>query len=154
MLLARCTRRPACSRHRQRRDAPGADQRIRHQSNRGSSGNARFAITTHSEDDVGVCFKNYFDYTVSSVNAVGESRVVDLDLDISVDAVEYNAIANKQSLSVLETEMRKVDGVVKEIVDEMEYLKRRELRFHSTNGTWEIMHLRAFFTRQYLIDYS
>ena len=30
--------------------------------------------------------------------------------------------------------MRKIEGVVKEIVDELEYLKRRELRFQSTNG--------------------
>ncbi|KZV95727.1 hypothetical protein EXIGLDRAFT_724978 [Exidia glandulosa HHB12029] len=165
--------------------APGADQRVdieivdaspaRHvyQSKRGLSGEARFAITTHSEDDVGVCFKNYLDYSVSNANAVGKSRVVDLDVDIGADAVDYNAIANKESLSVLETEMRKVEGVVKEIVDEMEYLKRRELRFHSTNestnarvqnfalftlfamlclGAWEIMHLRAFFKRKYLID--
>ena len=30
--------------------------------------------------------------------------------------------------------MRKLEGVVKEIVDEMNYLKKREERFSSTNG--------------------
>ena len=30
--------------------------------------------------------------------------------------------------------MRKLEGVVKEIVDEMNYLKKREERFQSTNG--------------------
>lgn len=30
--------------------------------------------------------------------------------------------------------MRKLEGIVKEIVDEMEYLKEREERFSSTNG--------------------
>lgn len=30
--------------------------------------------------------------------------------------------------------MRKLEGVVKEIVDEMEYLKKREERFADTNG--------------------
>ncbi|EJD45433.1 hypothetical protein AURDEDRAFT_144997 [Auricularia subglabra TFB-10046 SS5] len=144
-----------------------------YQSKRGLSGEARFAITTHSEDDVGVCFKNYLDYSVPHAEAVGKSRVVDLDVDIGADAVDYNAIANKESLSVLETEMRKIEGIVKEIVDEMEYLKRREQRFASTNestnarvqnfalftlfamlalGAWEIVHLRAFFKRKYLID--
>lgn len=31
--------------------------------------------------------------------------------------------------------MRKLEGVVKEIVDEMGYLKKREERFQSTNST-------------------
>lgn len=30
--------------------------------------------------------------------------------------------------------MRKLEGVVKEIVDELDYLKKREERFQSTNG--------------------
>lgn len=33
--------------------------------------------------------------------------------------------------------MRKLEGVVKEIVDEMDYLKKREERFQSTNSTYE-----------------
>jgi hypothetical protein len=30
--------------------------------------------------------------------------------------------------------MRKLEGIVKEIVDELDYLKRREERFQTTNG--------------------
>lgn len=45
-----------------------------------------------------------------------------------------SAIANQESLSALETEMRKLEGIVKEIVDEMNYLKKREERFQTTNG--------------------
>jgi hypothetical protein len=45
-----------------------------------------------------------------------------------------SAIAAKESLSGLETEMRKLEGLVKEVQDEMDYLKRREMRFQSTNG--------------------
>lgn len=45
-----------------------------------------------------------------------------------------SAIANQESLSGLETEMRKLEGIVKEIVDEMDHLKRREERFQSTNS--------------------
>ena len=44
-----------------------------------------------------------------------------------------SAIANQESLSGLETEMRKLEGLVKEVVDEMDYLKKREERFSSTN---------------------
>ncbi len=45
-----------------------------------------------------------------------------------------SAIANQESLSGLETEMRKLEGIVKEIVDEMDHLKKREERFQNTNG--------------------
>jgi hypothetical protein len=80
------------------------------------------------------------------------SRIIDLDVDIGADAVDYkyalppphficlfadiftSAIANQESLSGLETEMRKLEGIVKEIVDEMDYLKTREERFQTTNG--------------------
>ncbi|KAI0338017.1 hypothetical protein BDW22DRAFT_1338640 [Trametopsis cervina] len=137
-------------------------------SKRGISGESRFAITAHSEDgDVGVCFKNYLD------GGKPKTRVIDLDVDIGADAVDYNAIANQESLSALETEMRKLEGVVKEIVDELGYLKAREERFQATNmstnsrvqnfawfmllslvalGVWQVFHLRAFFKRKYLID--
>lgn len=49
----------------------------------------------------------------------------------------HSAIANQESLSGLETEMRKLEGIVKEIVEEMDYLKQREERFSSTNGASE-----------------
>ena len=52
-----------------------------------------------------------------------------------------SAIANQESLSALETEMRKLEGVVKEIVDEMNYLKKREERFQSTNRTSLFTHI-------------
>lgn len=47
-----------------------------------------------------------------------------------------SAIANQESLSALETEMRKLEGVVKEIVDELGYLKKREERFQVTNSAY------------------
>lgn len=33
--------------------------------------------------------------------------------------------------------MRKLEGVVKEIVDELNYLKKREERFQATNGAYQ-----------------
>ncbi|KAJ7126253.1 emp24/gp25L/p24 family/GOLD-domain-containing protein [Mycena epipterygia] len=133
----------------------------------------RLAITSHTEGEVGVCFKNYLHKDVSSEKGAKMARIIDLDVDIGAEAVDYNAIANQESLSGLETEMRKLEGVVKEIVDEMGYLKKREERFADTNlstqqrvqnfawftllaltglGVWQIFHLRSFFRRKYLID--
>jgi nitric oxide reductase large subunit len=87
--------------------------------------------------------------------------------------------------------MRKLEGIVKEVQDELGYLKSREERFSQTNGrsislasvfydthcivkestltriqhfswfiivsfvglgVWQILHLRSFFKRKYLID--
>ncbi|KAL0959879.1 hypothetical protein HGRIS_011548 [Hohenbuehelia grisea] len=129
----------------------------------------RLAVTTHAEGELGVCFRNY----ITGTDTGSMNRTVDLDVDIGADAVDYNAIANQESLSSLETEMRKLEGVVKEIVDELDYLKKREERFTDTNvstsqrvqnfawftilslaglGVWQILHLRSFFKRKYLID--
>ncbi|KDQ50368.1 hypothetical protein JAAARDRAFT_74266 [Jaapia argillacea MUCL 33604] len=142
-------------------------------SKRGVGGETRLAVTTHAEGEVGVCFRNYLDVEVPLSEVGNKSRVVDLDIDIGADAVDYNAIANQESLSGLETEMRKLEGIVQEIVDELGYLKVREERFSGTNqstlarvtnfswfiiislvglGAWQIFHLRAYFKRKYLID--
>ncbi|KAI5887003.1 uncharacterized protein SCHCODRAFT_02516942 [Schizophyllum commune H4-8] len=143
-------------------------------SKRGIEGETRLAVTTHVNGEVGVCFKNYLDQDVKYPGNMNNlTRTIDLDVDIGADAVDYNAIANQESLSALETEMRKLEGIVKEIVDEMGYLKKREERFTDTNtstnrrvtnfawftiialaalGAWQVLHLRAFFKRKYLID--
>ncbi|CBQ73767.1 related to ERV25-component of the COPII-coated vesicles [Sporisorium reilianum SRZ2] len=132
-------------------------------SKKGIKGETRLAINTHSHADLGVCFKN----TQLSKGGTAPVVTVDLDVDIGADAVDYNAIANQESLSGLETEVRKLEAVANEIVNEMEYLKKRELRMADTNltnfailtlvallalGTWQVFHLRGFFKRKYLID--
>lgn len=95
------------------------------------------------------------------VDPKGKARIIDLDVDIGADAVDYkyallpspppphvylanaptprSAIANQESLSALETEMRKLEGIVKEIVDELGYLKKREERFQSTNSASSLL---------------
>ncbi|KAH7886891.1 emp24/gp25L/p24 family/GOLD-domain-containing protein [Phlebopus sp. FC_14] len=148
-------------------------QRNVYLSKRDINGETRLAVTAHAEGEVGVCFKNFLTADVRNEVARNMTRAIDLDIDIGADAVDYNAIANQESLSGLETEMRKLEGVVKEIVDELEYLRKREERFSDTNistnrrvqnfawfslvslvglGVWQILHLRAFFKRKYLID--
>jgi hypothetical protein len=39
-------------------------------------------------------------------------------------------------LQPLELELRKLEKVVQEIWDEMEYLKKREAKMRDTNGMW------------------
>lgn len=127
----------------------GSSGRNVYQAKKGIKGETRMAITTHADADLGVCFKNTLDEcpsrpphvprahtspAVPSHQAHLHVRSIDLDVDIGADAVDYNAIAKQESLSGLEVEMRKLEGVVKEIVDELNYLKRREARMRDTNG--------------------
>ncbi|WVQ78145.1 endoplasmic reticulum vesicle protein 25 [Cryptococcus sp. DSM 104549] len=132
-------------------------------------GETRLAITTHENADVGVCLTNHWEGS-GNPKAV---RSVELDVDIGADAIDYNAIANQESLSILEVEMRKLEAVAREIVEEMGYLQKREMRMRDTNestnervkvfsvliivgivalGVWQLVHLRSFFKRKYLID--
>jgi emp24/gp25L/p24 family/GOLD len=55
-----------------------------------------------------------------------------------------SAIANQESLSALETEMRKLEGLVKEVVDEMGYLKTREQKFTDTNCAFQRFLIRPY----------
>ncbi|KAG0139191.1 hypothetical protein CROQUDRAFT_30825, partial [Cronartium quercuum f. sp. fusiforme G11] len=60
-------------------------------------------------------------------------RSFDLDVDIGADVVDYNTIAKAESLSGLEVEMRKLEGIIREIVEELDHLKRREAKMRDTN---------------------
>ncbi|GAA5930090.1 hypothetical protein JCM3775_004512 [Rhodotorula graminis] len=151
----------------------GSASRNTYQAKKGLKGETRMAITTHADADLGVCFRNVLDPSVPEHQAAKYERLVDLDVDIGADAVDYNAIAKQESLSGLEVEMRKLEGVVKEIVDELNYLKRREARMRDTNestndrvtkffyltfstlvllGVWQVIHLRSYFKKKHLID--
>ncbi|KAG0144228.1 hypothetical protein CROQUDRAFT_47594, partial [Cronartium quercuum f. sp. fusiforme G11] len=102
-----------------------------------------------------------------------KERSIDLDVDIGADAVDYNAIAKAESLSGLEVKMRKLEGIIKEIVEELDHLKRREAKMRDTNestnnrinhfafltvsvlfssGVWQIWYLRRFFRCKNLIE--
>ncbi|WFD26637.1 vesicle coat component [Malassezia nana] len=130
------------------------------------SGETRLAINTHHDADLGVCIVNHGkrDHLVSDI---------DLDVHLGGEAIDYNAIANQESLSGMETELRKLSAIADEILEEMEYLKLREMRMSDTQmstlrrvhgfswllifviialGAWQVHHLHGFFKRKYLID--
>ncbi|CAG8690204.1 2713_t:CDS:2 [Rhizophagus irregularis] len=100
-------------------------------------------------------------------------RTIDLDIDVGAEAIDYNALAQAEKLKPMEAELRKLEQVVQEIVDEMEYLRRREARMRDTNestnervkwfslgsmfvlvglGAWQIFYLKKFFQKKRLID--
>ncbi|CAJ0837840.1 7518_t:CDS:2 [Entrophospora sp. SA101] len=131
----------------------------------------RIAFTTHVEADVSICFTNTLEDGFSP--DAKYHRTIDLDIDVGAEAIDYNQLAKAEKLKPMEAELRKLEQIVQEIVDEMEYLRRREARMRDTNestnervkwfslgtifvlvalGGWQIFYLKKFFQRKRLID--
>jgi hypothetical protein len=94
------------------------------------------------------------------------TRHIELDVDIGADAKDWSAIQAGEKLKPVETELRRIEEVVAEIVAEMDYLRGREQKLRDTNestnervkwfafatmgilvslGVWQIVYLRAYF---------
>jgi len=94
------------------------------------------------------------------------TRKVELDVDIGADAKDWSAIQATEKLKPVETELRRIEEMVQEIVNEMDYLRTREQKLRDTNestnnrvkwfgfgtvgmlialGAWQIVYLRAYF---------
>jgi hypothetical protein len=94
------------------------------------------------------------------------SRHIELDIDIGADARDWSAIQAAEKLKPVETDLRRVEELVTEIVNEMEYLRAREQKLRDTNestnervkwfafgtmgmlvglGAWQVVYLRAYF---------
>lgn len=93
-------------------------------------------------------------------------RHVELDIDIGADAKDWSAVQATEKLKPVETELRRIEEMVQEIVAEMDYLRTREQKLRDTNestntrvkwfafstmgmlvalGAWQVIYLRAYF---------
>lgn len=111
---------------------------------------------------------NYIDDKVLNTNPGGgsPSRHIELDIDIGADARDWSAIQAQEKLRPVETELRRIEELVGEIVGEMDYLRSREQKLRDTNestnervkwfafgtmgmlvglGAWQVVYLRAYF---------
>jgi hypothetical protein len=98
-------------------------------------------------------------------------RHVELDIDIGADAKDWSAVQATEKLKPVETELRRIEEMVAEIVAEMDYLRTREQKLRDTNestntrvkwfafgtmgmlvalGAWQVIYLRAYF--RYVLD--
>ncbi|KAI8970340.1 emp24/gp25L/p24 family/GOLD-domain-containing protein [Mycotypha africana] len=96
------------------------------------NGEIRNAFNTIDEGEVMVCFTNILDEGFQEGDSY--KRTVELEFSVGAEATDFKKIASAEKLDPLELELRKLETVVKEIVDEMNYLKRREARMRDTNG--------------------
>lgn len=93
-------------------------------------------------------------------------RHIELDIDIGADAKDWSAVQATEKLKPVETELRRIEEMVAEIVAEMDYLRSREQKLRDTNestnnrvkwfafgtmgmlvalGAWQVIYLRAYF---------
>ncbi|KAK6951421.1 hypothetical protein K445DRAFT_353007 [Daldinia sp. EC12] len=131
-------------------------------------GEQRTVFTSHADAAFDVCFENIMTHTRMN----NPSRHVELDIDIGADAKDWSAIQATEKLKPVETDLRRIEETISEIVREMEYLRLREVKLRDTNestnnrvkwfgiGTtlllvalwgWQIMYLRAYFRSKHLI---
>ncbi|EMC92478.1 hypothetical protein BAUCODRAFT_38548 [Baudoinia panamericana UAMH 10762] len=133
------------------------------------AGEARYAFTSHADSAFDVCFENIL---TSSQPVMTPTRSIELDIDIGADAKDWSAIQAGEKLKPMEAELRRLSESAKEVVDEMEYLRSREMSLRDTNestnervkwfalgtmgmlvalGVWQIVYLRAYFRSKHLI---
>jgi p24 family protein delta-1 len=165
------------------------------------AGEQRVVFTSHADAAFDVCFENilsgctWSSPTYRALSTVirtllsaveiwrlthqwtahrsGESsRHIELDIDIGADAKDWSAIQATEKLKPVETELRRIEELIAEIVGEMDYLRGREQKLRDTNEStntrvkwfgfmttfllialwaWQIMYLRAYF--RYVLDF-
>lgn len=132
-------------------------------------GEQRTVFTSHADAAFDVCYENILD---GSKYVQTPQKTVELDVDIGADAKDWSAIQATEKLKPVETELRRIEEMVAEIVGEMDYLRVREQKLRDTNEStntrvkwfgmlttfllialwaWQIMYLRAYFRSKHLI---
>ncbi|KAF9428606.1 vesicle coat component [Podila epigama] len=131
----------------------------------------RAAFITKQAGEVVACFTN------TLLNGVNPDpryvRLIDVDFAIGSETIDWVKQAEKEKLKPMEMELRKLEGMVKEILDNMEHLQSREEKMRNTNestnarvqwfstlsmvilvtlGVWQIFYLKRFFRKKRLID--
>lgn len=110
-------------------------------------------------------------YQPQTESAATPFRSIELDIDIGADARDWSSIQVQEKLKPVEGDLRRIEEMVGEIVNEMEYLRSREQTLRDTNestnervkwfafgtmgmliglGAWQVVYLRAYF--RYVLD--
>ncbi|KAJ5082769.1 Endoplasmic reticulum vesicle protein 25 [Penicillium argentinense] len=132
-------------------------------------GEVRQAFTSTADTAFDVCLENQ----LVGRNAVyNPSREIELDVEIGADARDWSSIQAQEKLKPIETDLRRIEEMVSDIVTEMEYLRSREQKLRDTNestnervkwfafgtmgmlvglGAWQVVYLRAYFRSKHLI---
>lgn len=129
----------------------------------------RVTFTSSHSVAFDVCFTNYLE---SKAKYSHLAREIELDIESGAAARDWNAIQASEKLKPNEVELRRIEEMTGEIVNELQYLKRREERMRDTNestnsrvkyfsliiilcliglGVWQIQYLRHYFKVKHII---
>ncbi|KAK2747343.1 vesicle coat component [Myotisia sp. PD_48] len=133
------------------------------------AGEVRQMFTASADSSFDVCFENILSGRHAGNNP---SRQIELDIDIGADARDWDAIKVQEKLKPVEADLRRMEAMVAEVVNEMEYMRTREQKLRDTNestnervkwfafgtmgmlvglGAWQVVYLRAYFRSKHLI---
>ncbi|WPH01436.1 Endoplasmic reticulum vesicle protein 25 [Acrodontium crateriforme] len=133
------------------------------------AGEARYAFTSHHDTAFDVCFENI---RVPNHPTQNPHRAIELDIDIGADAKDWSAIQAGEKLKPVEADLKRISETCMEVVNEMDYLRHREIKLRDTNestnervkwfalgsmgmlislGVWQVIYLRAYFRSKHLI---
>lgn len=131
------------------------------------AGEIRIAFTAPSTASFDVCLEN-----IAQIRGRSMSRNVEVDIESGSQARDWNMIQATEKLKPLEIELRKIEELTDEIVDELNYLKAREERLRNTNestnrrvknfsiivilvlvslGLWQVNYLKNYFKAKHII---
>ncbi|KAI8982538.1 emp24/gp25L/p24 family/GOLD-domain-containing protein [Pilobolus umbonatus] len=99
-------------------------------------GELRNAFSTNRDGEILICFANVLNEGFKE--APQYKRAIELQVNIGAEAAGYQNSASTEKLTPLDLELRKLETVVQEIVEEMNYLKRREAKMRDTNGNYTL----------------
>ncbi|KAJ5109173.1 Endoplasmic reticulum vesicle protein 25 [Penicillium angulare] len=131
-------------------------------------GEVRQAFTSTADTAFDVCMEN----VLVGRSGANPSREIELDVEIGADARDWSSIQVQEKLKPVETDLRRIEEMVGDIVSEMDYLRTREQKLRDTNestnervkwfafgtmgmlvglGAWQVVYLRAYFRSKHLI---
>ncbi|KAG7810687.1 hypothetical protein KL921_002315 [Ogataea angusta] len=133
------------------------------------AGNFRAAFTSQSSSSFDICFENH----LQNRQKEGQlSREIELEVEAGAAARDWNAIQAVEKLKPAEVQFRKIEEMVDEISEELQYLVRREERLRDTNestnrrvrnfsvliifvligvGLWQVHYLRNYFRSKHIL---
>lgn len=130
---------------------------------------AKITFTSFHSAAFDVCFSNYLE---SRSRYTHLSREVELDIESGAAARDWNAVQAAEKLKPNEVELRRIEEMTSEIMNELLFLKKREERMRDTNestnsrvkyfsilvivslvglGAWQIQYLRHYFKVKHII---
>jgi hypothetical protein len=128
-------------------------------------GENKIIFTTHGYSDYETCFVNYLDVTLQQRPEYQRSVTFEMDYSTEFDTSTAVLIKEKH-LKPIEAELMSLEGIMDDLVNEMEHLKQREAEMRDTNestnsrvqvfslvsifvlissGVWQVWYLRKFF---------